>query len=253
MVDGDLETPQISWMLKGKLPLPPISFADFLALAHGDSTPTAEEAIKLVSDRLKSALIDDIYFLPAFRSTTKLTTLEIKPEHLIQGAENPFLLTEILANLGKALGVDIVIIDLPSGLSELATSLILDPRVYRVFVTTLSEQSVAGTKQLLELIADADRAAISTSEENPLPAIIFTKVPENEQSKYLILESEERLLETIQPFLEEDREPVRIITPFAQNLLVLLDNWKDVISLLQQSGIVEKIRILLEWLLQDKE
>ncbi|NES64512.1 MAG: ParA family protein [Okeania sp. SIO2D1] len=245
VIDGDLEAPGISWMLEGRLPNPPISFADFLALAHGDSTPTAEEAIKLVSDRLKSALIDGIYFLPAFRSTTRFTTLEIKPEHLIQGSENPFLITEILANLGKALGVDIVIIDLRSGLSELATGLILDPRVYRVFVTTLSEQSVAGTKQILELIADR---AISNAEENPLPALIFTKVPENEQLKYLIVEPEERLLETIQPFLEKDREPLRIITPFAENLLVLPKSWKDVRNLLQQSGIVEKMRTLLECL-----
>ncbi|NEP85751.1 MAG: AAA family ATPase [Okeania sp. SIO2C2] len=245
VVDGDLEAPGISWMLEGRLPNPPISFADFLALAHGDSAPTAEEAIKLVSDRLKSALIDGIYFLPAFRSTRKFTTLEVKPEHLIKGAKNPFLLTEILANLGKALGVDIVIIDLRSGLSELATGLILDPRVYRVFVTTLSEQSVAGTKQLLELIAER---AISTVEENPLPAVIFTKVPENEQLKYLIVEPEERLLETIQPFLEKDREPVRIITPFAENLLVLPQSLEDVIIILQQSGIVEKMRTFLEWL-----
>lgn len=245
VVDGDLEAPGISWMLEGRLPNPPISFADFLALAHGDSTDTAEEAIKLVSDRLKSSLIDGIYFLPAFRSTRKFTTLEIKPEHLIKGAKNPFLLTEILANLGKALGVDIVIIDLRSGLSELATGLILDPRVYRVFVTTLSEQSVAGTKQILELIVDRD---ISTVEENPLPALIFTKVPENEQLKSLIIEPEERLLETIQPFLEKDREPVRIITPFAETLLVLPKSWEDVRSILQQSGIVEKMHSILEWL-----
>ncbi|MDJ0515213.1 MAG: hypothetical protein QNJ74_02810 [Trichodesmium sp. MO_231.B1] len=75
VVDGDLEAPGISWMLEERLPNPPISFADFLALAHGDSTPTAEQAIKLVSDRLKSALIDGIYFLPAFRYTRKFTTL----------------------------------------------------------------------------------------------------------------------------------------------------------------------------------
>ncbi|MEM1168180.1 MAG: AAA family ATPase [Cyanobacteria bacterium P01_H01_bin.35] len=245
VVDGDLEAPGISWMLEGRLPNPPISFADFLALAHGDSTPTAEEAIKLVSDRLKNSLIDGIYFLPAFRSTKKFTTLEIKPEHLIQGSENPFLLTEILANLGKALGVDMVIIDLRSGLSELATSLILDPRVYRVFVTTLSEQSVAGTEQILEVIVDRD---ISTVEENPLPGLIFTKVPENEQLKHLIVQPEKRLLEKIETFLGKDREPVRIITPFTENLLVLPQNWEDVRSLLQQSGIVEKMRTLLEWL-----
>ncbi len=245
VIDGDLEAPGISWMLEGRLPNPPISFADFLALAHGDSTPTAEEAIKLVSDRLKSALIDGIYFLPAFRSTRKFTTLEIKPEHLIKGAKNPFLLTEILANLGKALGVDIVIIDLRSGLSELATGLILDPRVYRVFVTTLSEQSVVGTKQILELIVDRD---ISTVEENPLPTLVFTKIPKNQELIDVAVTPILRVVEALQPFLKEDREPVTILTGFADNLLVLPQSWEKVRNLLQQSGIVEKMRTLLQWL-----
>jgi MinD-like ATPase involved in chromosome partitioning or flagellar assembly len=251
VVDGNLEAPEMSSMLKETLSLLPISLADFLALAHGDLTPAAGEAIELVSDRLQSTLMNGIYFLPAFRFNTKSTALEIKPEHIIEGAKNPFLITEILANLGKALGVDLVIIDLHSGLSELATGLILDPRVYRVFVTTLSEQSVTGTKLLLELITDADRAAISTIEENPLPAIIFTQIPENEQSKYLTVEPEKRLLEILQPFMPKDKKLVRIITPFVQNLLVLPRSLEELRSLLQQSGIVEKMRILLEWLPKD--
>lgn len=247
IVDGDLEAPGISWMLENRLPNPPVSFADFLALAHGDPSPNSEEAIRLVSDRLKSALIDGIYFLPAFRSTAGFNSLEIKPEHLIQSEKNGFLLTELLANLGKVLGVDVVLIDLRSGLSELATGLILDQRVYRVFVTTLSEQSLEGTKQLLEVIKDK---ALSAAEENPLPALIFTKVPQ-EHSEYLVAEPEQRLLEVMQPFLGEDSEPVRIVTPFKQDLLVLPRNWEDVITVLQQSGITDKMRALLEWLPAD--
>ncbi len=247
IVDGDLEAPGISWMLENRLPNPPISFADFLALAHGDPSPNFEEAVPLVSDRLKSALIDGIYFLPAFRSTAGFNSLEIKPEHLIQSDKNGFLLTELLASLGKALGVDVVLIDLRSGLSELATGLILDPRVYRVFVTTLSEQSLEGTKQLLEIIGNR---ALSAAEENPLPALIFTKVP-RERSEDWVAEPEQRLLEVMQPFLGEDREPVRITTEFSNNLLVLPRNWEDVKELLQQSGIEEKMRSLLEWLPTD--
>ncbi|MDJ0515212.1 MAG: hypothetical protein QNJ74_02805 [Trichodesmium sp. MO_231.B1] len=138
-----------------------------------------------------------------------------------------------------------MIIDLRSGLSELATGLILDPRVYRVFVTTLSEQSVAGTKQILELIVDR---AISNAEENPLPALIFTKIPKNQELIDVAVTPILRVVETLQPFLKEDREPVTILTGFADNLLVLPQSWKDVRNLLQQSGIVEKMRTILEWL-----
>jgi len=75
-------------------------------------------------------------------------------------------LTDILASLGKSLGVDVVLVDLRAGLSELATGLILDPRVYRIFVTTLTGQSIAGTVRVLELIGERSP---STREEDPLP------------------------------------------------------------------------------------
>jgi MinD-like ATPase involved in chromosome partitioning or flagellar assembly len=245
LVDGDMEAPGISWVFERRLPSPPVSFADLLALAHGDSSPEAENAVQLVADRLQSALIDGIYVLPSFRSHAGFTALEIRPEHLIQGSKNPFLLTQILASLGKALGVDVVLVDLRAGLSELAAGLILDPRVYRVFVTTLSGQSISGTTKLIELIANR---APSKREEEPLPALIFSQVPEDKQPTDLLVESEKKLLDAAQPFLEEDSEPVRVITPFADSLLALPPAWEDVITRLQRSGLVDAVRSLLEWL-----
>ena len=245
LVDGDMEAPGISWVFERRLPSPPVSFADLLALAHGDSSPEAENAVQLVADRLQSALIDGIYVLPSFRSHAGFTSLEIRPEHLIQGSKNPFRLTQILASLGKTLEVDVVLVDLRAGLSELAAGLILDPRVYRVFVTTLSGQSISGTIKLLELIANR---ALSTREEDPLPALILTQVPEDKRLMNLVAESEDKLLEAAKPFLGEDTEPVRVITPFADSLLALPPNWEDVITRLQRSGLVDAVRSLLEWL-----
>ncbi|NET56581.1 MAG: AAA family ATPase [Symploca sp. SIO2E6] len=245
LVDGDLEAPGISWVFERSLPHPDVCFADLLALAHGDPSPTAESTVQLVVDRLQSSLIDGIYVLPSFRSNSEFTSLEIRPEHLIQGAKNPFLLTQLLASVGKALGVDFVLVDLRAGLSELATGLILDPRVYRVFVTTLSAQSISGTIQLLELVGS--RAA-SKREEDPLPALIFTQVPEDEQLQDLFKEAEDKLLEAAQPFLVEDDEPLRVITLFTSNLLILPQTWEEVTTLLQRSGIVDAVSFLLEWL-----
>ncbi|NER25580.1 MAG: ParA family protein [Symploca sp. SIO1C2] len=245
LVDGDLEAPGISWVFEQRLPNPDICFADVLALAHGDPSPEAESTIQLVVDRLQSSLIDGIYILPSFRSTSGFTSLEIRPEHLIQGSKNPFLLTQLIASIGKALEVDFVLIDLRAGLSELATGLILDPRVYRIFVTTLSAQSISGTIQLLELIANR---ALSTREEDPLPALIFTQVPEDERANDLVKEAEDKLLEAAQPFLAEDNEPLRVVTPFTSSLLALPSTWEDVVNRLQRSGIVDAVRTLVEWL-----
>jgi len=245
LVDGDMEAPGISWVFERRLPNSPVSFADLLALAHGDPSPEAVDAIQLVTDRLLSSVTDGIFVLPSFRSNEKLFSIEIRPEHLIVGAKNPFILTNILANIGKALGVDVVIVDLRAGISELAAGLILDPRVYRIFVTTLSGQSISGTIRLLELLGEKSP---STRDTDPLPTLIITQVPENEQGSDLVLEADNKLLEASRKIIGEDRELLRVITPFADSLLVLPPAWEDVINRLQRSGIVDAVRPLVEWL-----
>jgi MinD-like ATPase involved in chromosome partitioning or flagellar assembly len=245
LVDGDMEAPGISWVFERRLPNSPVSFADLLALAHGDSSPEAGDAIQLVADRLLSSLTDGIFVLPSFRSNEKFSSLEIRPEHLIVGAKNPFILTNILANIGKTLGVDIVIVDLRAGISELAAGLILDPRVYRIFVTTLSGQSISGTIRLLELLGEKSP---STRDTDPLPTLIITQVPEHEQGSDLVLEADNKLLEASRKIIGEDRELLRVITPFADSLLVLPPAWEDVINRLQRAGIVDAVRPLVEWL-----
>ncbi|XZO03565.1 MAG: KGGVGR-motif variant AAA ATPase [Microcoleus sp.] len=275
LVDGDMEAPGISWVFERRLPNSPVSFADLLALAHGDPSPEAVDAIQLVADRLLSSVTDGIFVLPSFRSNERFSSIEIRPEHLIVGAKNPFILTNILANIGKALGVDVVIVDLRAGISELAAGLILDPRVYRIFVTTLSGQSISGTIRLLELLGEKSP---STRDTDPLPTLIITQVPENEQGSDLVLEADNKLLEASRKIIGEDREIqneqgsdlvleadnklleasrkiigenreiLRVITPFADSLLVLPPAWEDVINRLQRSGIVDAIRPLVEWL-----
>ncbi|MBD2777489.1 MinD/ParA family ATP-binding protein [Iningainema tapete] len=190
-------------------------------------------------------LIDDIYVLPSFRSTARFSSLEIRPEHLILGAKNPFILTQILAALGKTLGVDVVLVDLRAGLSELSTGLLLDPRVYRIFVTTLSGQSISGTARLLELLGER---APSIRDTDPLPAIIISQVPEEFQKTDLLSNPEEKLLESAKSFLGEDLQLLRVITGFVDNLLVLPSMWEDVINRLNRSGIVDAVRPLLDLL-----
>ncbi|AOY79742.1 AAA family ATPase [Moorena producens JHB] len=245
LIDGDLEAPGISWLLESRLPYPPICFADIIALIHGDPSPDAEQTIDLATQKLQNALVDGIYILPSFLVNSRLTGLAIKPEHLIKGHKNPFILTDSLARLGKALGVNVVLVDLRAGLSELAAGLILDPRVYRIFVSTLSGQSINGTVRLLELIA---KLAPSTRDKDPYPAFILTKVPQDETAENLIIESEQTLLEAIQTLLGEDSEPIRITTPFTERLQILSNSWQEVWQHLGSSQLIDLLHPLLEWL-----
>ena len=133
-----------------------------------------QKASQLVANRLRDALVNGIYIMPAFRNMDKFISLDIKPEHLVQGSKDKYILTRFLSRLGEELGVDFVIIDLRAGLSEISASLLLDPRVYRVLVTTLSAQSIKGTKLLLQLLA---RDAPSRRSDQPLPSVILSQVP----------------------------------------------------------------------------
>ena len=251
IVDADLEAPGLSWLLQRRLPAPPISFVDFLALIHGDSDPSMQNSIKLVTERLGDSRVDNCYVLPAFRSAAQYSSLEIRPDHLVQGADDPYLLTSMLARLGKALNVRAVIVDLRAGLSELSAGLLLDPRVYRVIVTTLSSQSIDGTCRLLALLGEA---APSKSDLEPLPAIIISQVPkEYLQKESLLNDPIENLLEAGKVFwrTEEDEsgnEPPIIVNTYDSRFAVLPGEWGEVMRLIHQSDLKEKLSILSDWL-----
>ncbi|MBX6378784.1 MAG: ParA family protein, partial [Clostridia bacterium] len=253
-MDADLEAPGISWLLHKRLTTPPVAFTDLISLAHGDPDPEAEETIGLVADRLRGALIDGLYVLPAFRTLDRFHVLEVRPEHLMEGAEDPYVLTHLLARLGKTLGVRAVVVDLRAGLSELAAGLLLDPRVYRVLVTTLSGQSVFGTCQELGLMA---RLAPSTRDEEPLPAIVIAQVEESlaeeeggRDHRTLLERQEERILEAARPFLGEqgDRWPLRVVTQFDARLMHLPLEWADVFHRIEKTGLVSGVAGLADWL-----
>lgn len=263
LIDGDLEAPGISWLVRKRLSNPSVSLVDFLALIHSDLDSNASSSIELVANRLKDVLVDNIYILPAFRSMSYFTSVEIKPENIIQGASDPYILTEMFAKLGKALNVDAVIIDLRAGLSELSAGLLLDPRVYRVLVTTLSGQSFQGTTLLLDLIK---RASPSTRDEEPLPAVIISQVTDeffkgDRIDEYLVNLSDFQASLMIrnddlnsEQLLEDDDKvsklpvPIQIKTPFDPNLLILPENWDDAAKRIVRSNLNEEIHKLIEWL-----
>ncbi|MBE3598509.1 MAG: AAA family ATPase [Limnochordaceae bacterium] len=245
LVDADLEAPGISRMLKKRLPEPPIGLADLLALAHGEPDPARRTAVRLAAERLEGALLGHIYVLPAFRAVERFTSLEIRPEHLVRDAEDPFILTQLLAELGRALGTAAVIIDLRAGLSELAAGLMLDPRVYRILVTSLAGQSVDGTCQVLRLLSDV---APSVDEEEPLLAIIISRGTDEEAEGGLLNRAREELLRSAPRFVTEENQPPTVVTPFDRRLSSLPLDWDEALGRIRRAGLDEALRELLPWL-----
>ncbi len=250
LIDGDLEAPGLTWLIRERFPELPVAFSDFLALVHGERDPLAKQSISLTAENLQSLILNNIYILPAFRSEGQFSSLEIKPEHLIEGADDPYRLTSLLARLGKALEVNVVIVDLRAGLSELSTGLLLDPRVYRILVTTLSDQSIQGTTKLLEILSDL---SLPAEEYEPLPALIVTKVLRELVGSQVVDESLQVLTQAAEPFLEVEQEntsvdfPIQIIE-HQGHFVTLPAEWQRVCGLLDRYGIIKQITPLLDWI-----
>jgi MinD-like ATPase involved in chromosome partitioning or flagellar assembly len=246
LVDADLEAPGITWLLETRLPDPPIAFSDVLALVHGDPDPAAKESIALAADRLRGADLDNLVVLPAFRSTSTFQSLEIRPEHLLLSRKDPFIISTILTKLGRALEVDAVVVDLRAGLTELAAGLLLDPRLYRVLVTTLSGQSVNGTILVLDLLA---KRAPSLREDDPIPTVVLNQVPLELRGSDVLAQVEERLLAAIARTVSPDEEitasdVLRGPTWFDANLLTLPASWEEALGLAQREGLSATVRPL---------
>ena len=250
LVDGDFEAPGITQLVRPRFPSPSISFADFLALVHGDSDPRASESIQLATEQAKHSFLEGIYVLPAFRSQNQYDSLQIKPEHLSQG-NNAFIVTDTLAQLGKSLDVQAVIVDLRAGLSELSTGLLLDPRVYKVIVTTLAGQSIDGTCYLLKLLFE--RAPVK-QDSDPFPALIISQIPtEHEKGNLFFAPYESKLLEALTPFFENEHEdslpdPLYLLSHFDRNLMILPNDWNAIRNQLAQSDLTRLMPPLINWL-----
>ncbi len=243
LIDADMEAPGITWLLRKRLPNPAISFADVITLLHGasDSTDEIEKALGLIADRVQTSVLDNIYVLPAFRSNMQFTSLQIKPEHLVRYADNPYIITHALSQLGKMLGVNVVIADLRAGLSELSTGFLLDPRVHHIFVTTLSPQSVQGTEYVLRLIGE--RASPKT--HHPLPKIIFSQIPDSYAKKKELMEPEIIKIENASQSFDLKRKKM-LFTMHDQNLMVPKPSWDEMMNLLERSSLFPDVKKWIE-------
>ncbi len=242
LIDADLEAPGISWLTEGRLSTPPVSFADLLALVHGDPDEQANESIELVTTRVRDALLDNIYVLPAFRSRAMFQSLDIRPEHIVNSRKDPYFLTSVIARIGKSLNVDAIIIDLRAGISELSAGLLLDPRVIRVLVTTLSGQALAGTELVLNLLAERSP---SSMDSHPIPTIILNQIPRELQGSDLLSDAETKLLQAVWPVFEgdgkdgelESSEVLKGPSWLDPNLIVLSRSWDSVAAAIRSSQV----------------
>ncbi len=181
LIDADLEAPGITWMVADSTRID-FAYEDFLALVHGATDQAFTDAVSLGRKFLANQELDGVLVMPARRNHERISPPHIEPVDLLTADRDPYVLTEALAELGHALGVDAVLIDLRAGISELSAPLLLDPRVLRVFVTTISDQSVRGTTRILRELA---RRAPAREATDPDCALILTQFDERDHQDRL--------------------------------------------------------------------
>ncbi|MFE1171507.1 KGGVGR-motif variant AAA ATPase [Streptomyces sp. NPDC058773] len=250
LVDADLEAPGITWMHRAQGGQLDFCYEDMLALLQGSEDGSWSEAVDIASAYLPNQQVGRyssggrVTVVPASRRP-QLGPPRIEPADLASPGRSPYFLSEALAALAASAGADTVVVDLRAGASELSAPVLLDPRVQRVFVTTLSHQSLAGTKTLLRQLGNRAPALQGI---DPASAVIITQYRQDvheTQAEQAQNELRNALFSslrhpggTAEPDPDDTGEvdfdvlSQPLLSPFREELLALPSSWSAVLRVL---------------------
>ncbi|MEU6197826.1 AAA family ATPase [Streptomyces sp. NPDC047061] len=257
LVDGDLEAPGITWMHQAQGGTCDIGYEDVLALLHGTSGGDVMSVADIVRGYLAGQFVvggtgsGKLAILPAMRRS-RLGPPRIEPVDLLTPDRPPYFLTESLAEVAAASDFDAVIIDLRAGASELSAPVLLDPRVQRVFVTTLSSQSLEGTARMIRQLGAKSPAVLG---QDPAPAAVVTQYrldvhdAEAEAAQGALAQALDTILvvptdDVPDPELaavDTKAVTVTLLSPFRDELLALPRSWDEVVEVVRRCGLGDRV------------
>lgn len=249
LIDADLEAPGITYWLD-VANRPSISFVRFLEAVHYPPS-SVEASIQYCAAELRKSSITlngahEVFVLPACVNPdqpTELLDTPVLPEHLARNTKNPWCVGDAIQKLASELDVELVLIDLRAGLSELASPLLFDPRIERFIVSTIAPQSINGAAIILEKMALL-RSLIS---DNPaaVPTVILSLLNSTlrESTDYNV--AIERLNAAFPaPQTDDDNISSGIVfveAAFDENLMCIRD-FKQAIELTRNSSLFNRIK-----------
>lgn len=254
VVDADMEAPGLTLQISGA----PDRFTliDYFSLIH-DSADWRDEIVPLAAERLNPPEFVELkegqrkfFFLPAFRIAQvpnepdepifdqPLFAPDLLPEHLVRGPGRAFVIGDSLAALGKALEVDVVLVDLRAGVSEIASPFMLDPRIQQVLVTACGYQSFEGTRHMLRRLTQVSGSDNRTD-------VVLTMIPpgyarDSVDEKVAILKRE--LAPDNSDDLAAELATANVHeVPFAQELLQDFERVDDVLRSISATPLGDKV------------
>ena len=262
LIDADLEAPGITWMHRAQGGQCDIAYEDFLALLHGIEGSDYSSAVDIAAAYLPNQQVGQypgagsLTLLPVTRRVA-LKPPSIEPADLLTPGRDPYFLTEALAALAARIGASTVVIDLRAGATELSAPVLLDPRVQRVFVTTLSHQSLVGTEHLVKQLG---QRAPALQGQDPASSVVITQFRNDvhrEQAERAVQQLSDALSSSLRlPDQNTGQDgatgsidtqvlsdPVR--SPFREELLALPSSWDAVLGVLRNCQIAQALEPLL--------
>jgi|GEM_PF-282239 len=253
VIDADLEAPGLTYWDKFEGQKATVSFIDFLEAYHYSPISREETLVLFANEVKKTSRIEGgstLYFLPACLNDDQLLDTPVLPEHLARSPESEWTCGDAIHQLGKALSADYVLIDLRAGLSEISSPVIFDPRIQRFFVTTATEQSIAGLSLVLEQISRiAPSEADSSSGKFYDPSIIISFLTQELRELPAFENSLEKLNSAYSPPERAEHDNLYTSrleikeTDFTQELLYI-NTWEEAKLKLAPTSVM---RIAREW------
>lgn len=263
LVDSDLEAPGITWMHKAQGGQLDFAYEDLLALLQGSEDGSWTTAVDIAAAYLPNQQVGR--FTSGGRVTVVPTSRReylgpprIEPADLLTPGRSPYYLTEALAALAERTGADTVVVDLRAGASELSAPVLLDPRVQRIFVTTLSHQSLEGTKTLLKQLG---RRAPALRGKDPASSVIVTQYRQDvheAQAEQARAELSSALLSSLRSpdgvtandpddtgEVDADVLSQPLLSPFREELLALPSSWDAVLRVLDSCKVSDVLNSIL--------
>ncbi len=255
LIDGDVEAPGFTYW--EDLDEDRVSYVSFLEMIHSSEEPGIEAGIAYFAKELKktekSHGLLSWYVLPAFSSELQLLDWPIKPEHLVRSPAGSWSLGSRIRQLAVALEVDLVLVDLRAGLSEMSSALMLDARIERFVVSSLNTQSLEGVKLILGLMRKFTPEVDLDKQNYTDPTVLLSMV----HSEFMNSAYHDEAIEALHRAYPETTDSMElkleiVTTEFAQELLHV-KNWQDLFERLPGTNVQKEMHaIASQWLPRER-
>lgn len=258
VIDADIEAPGLTCMLKKTTENAVISYLDVLSLMHFNEmndtlAQNIADMIKKNTFTIETEKMEvEEYFLPVYRKEDQIDEIYSTPEKIIMTQSNKYIVTEFLSQIGKAMDVDMILVDLRTGITEFSAPFLLDPRVQKYFVSSTSMQSVEGMQSILNKISKKAPSALENTK------ILLTMIP-NEMEEDTIHGIEDQLAYAIEQenWNDNDSEPSSkedyMVRLHFESPLIHLGNFQEICSVLSGGNLESSMNEIAKSLFEQTE